>query len=151
MDMTAFHQTKHLARHTAHHQGLTIELALQRIERLHDVANRAVAVFGGMRRLRMLRFLPDARIGLTHHPFAEIDAHEIFLEDIVIEHIFRSFPKIDDPFTEVRRPYAVGHVLVVNRAGRMVVAADPANAAGYEMSVARILVFYEHAVAAKNG
>ena len=49
-----------------------------------------------------------------------------------------------------RRPDAVGHVLRVARAGRVVVAADAADAARDEVGVARILAFHENAVAAED-
>ena len=40
----SFHQAEHLARETAHHERFAIELPLERIERVHDVADRPVAV-----------------------------------------------------------------------------------------------------------
>ena len=81
---------------------------------------------------------------------AEIDANEIVLKNVVIEHVFRRLGEIHDPFREGRRLHAEGHVLGVHAAGRVVVAADAADPAGDEMRVARILAPHEDAVAAKD-
>ena len=148
--MAPLHEAEHLARHAAHLQGFAVELALERIERLHDVADRAVAVRAGVRRLGLRRLLPHAEIGLAHHLLAEVHAHQVFLEDVVIEHVLGGFAEVHDPFADVRRLDAVCHVLRVDRAGAMVVAADAADAAGDEMSVARILALHEDAVAAED-
>src|SRR5215472_6185917 len=50
----------------------------------------------------------------------------------------------------MRRADAIGHVLVVDRAGRVVVTADPADPAGDEVRVARVLALHEDAVAAED-
>ena len=49
------------------------------------------------------------------------------------------------------RPDAERHILRVGGAGGVVVAADAADAAGDEVSVARIFAFHENAVSAKDG
>ena len=41
-------------------------------------------------------------IGLLHHLLAEIDADQVVLEDIVVEHVLGGFAEIDDPFGHVR-------------------------------------------------
>jgi hypothetical protein len=68
----------------------------------------------------------------------------------VVEHVFGRLAQVDDPFRQVRRLHAEGHVLRVHRAGRVVVAADAADAAGDEMGVARVLAPHENAVAAED-
>src|SRR3984893_19152576 len=50
----------------------------------------------------------------------------------------------------MRWPHAVRHVLVVDGTGRVVVAADAADAAGDEVRVARVLALHEDAVAAED-
>ena len=150
MDVPAFHQAKHLAGVTADVQRLAIKLARERIERGHDVRDRPVAVIVRVRRRRLLGFLPDARVGFLHHHLAEVDADQIVLKNVVIEHVFGCFAEVDDPFRQRRRLDAVGHVLRVDRAGGVVVAADAADAAGDEMRIPRVLVLHEDAVAAED-
>src|SRR6185437_6762629 len=77
-------------------------------------------------------------------------ADQVLLEDVVIEHVLGRFAEIDNPLAKMRRPDPVGHVLVVNRAGGVVVAADPADTTGNEMRVARVLAFHEDAVATED-
>ena len=68
----------------------------------------------------------------------------------MVEHVLGRFAEIDDPLGQRRRLDAVRHVLRVDRAGRVVVAADAADAAGDEVRVARVLALHEDAVAAKD-
>ena len=68
----------------------------------------------------------------------------------MIEHVFGRFAEVDDPFRQGRRLHAVSHVLRIGGTGRVIVAADAANAAGDEMGITRILVLHEDAVAAKD-
>src|SRR5690606_20373641 len=56
----------------------------------------------------------------------------------------------DDPLGERRRLDAVRHVLSVDRADRVVVAADAADPAGDEVRVPRVLAAHEHAVPAEH-
>ena len=98
----------------------------------------------------MLRLLPHARIGFLHHLFAEVDADEVVLEDVVVEHVFGCFAEVDDPLGQCGGTNAEGHVLRVAGAGGVVVAADAADAAGDEVGVARIFALHEDAVAAKD-
>src|SRR5207302_6027424 len=58
--------------------------------------------------------------------------------------------QVDDPLGQVRRADPVGHVLVVDRAGGVVVAADPADPAGDEVRVAGIFALHEDTVAAED-
>ena len=150
MDVPAFHQAEHLARVAADLQRLAVELAGEGIERRHDVGDGAEAVIGGVRRRRPLRLVPHAGIGLLDHLLAEVDADQVVLEDVVVEHVLGGFAEIDDPLGEGRRPDAEGHVLRIGRAGGVVVAADAADAAGDEMGVARIFALHEDAVAAED-
>ena len=103
-----------------------------------------------MRSLRLLRFREHAGVRLLHHLLAEIDPDQIVLIEVVVEHVFGGFTEVGDPFAHVRRPDAERHVLRVAGAGRMVVTADAADAAGNEMRVARVFAFHENAVAAKD-
>src|SRR5215467_16069494 len=91
---------------------------------------------------------PNARIGLTHHLFTEVDTDQVLLKNIVVEHVFRRFAQIDDPFTQMRRPDTVSHILSIAGAGGVIIAADAADSARNEMSVARILALHKDAVAA---
>src|SRR4029079_10206870 len=58
--------------------------------------------------------------------------------------------EVHDPLAEVRRLHAVRHVLGVAGAGRVVVATDPADPAGDEVGIARILALHEDRVAAED-
>ena len=150
VDVPALHQAEHLARPPADLQGLAVEVALERVERAHDVADGPVAVVGGVRRLGVVGPLEHARVGLLDHPLAVVHPDQVLLEDVVVEHVLGGLAEVDDPLAERRRVHAVGHVLVVDRAGRVVVAADPADPAGDEVRVARILALHEDAVAAED-
>ena len=98
----------------------------------------------------MLGLVPHAGIGFLDHLLAEIDADQVVLEDVVVEHVLGRFAEIDDPLGDRRRPNAKRHVLRIVGAGRMVVAADAADAAGDEVGVARVLALHEDAVAAED-
>ena len=150
MDVPSLHQTEHLTRQTTHLKRFEVELALERVERSHDVGDRAIPVQGGMRGVRSLRAVPYGRIGFAHHLFAEIDADQIFLEQVVVEHELGGFAEIDDPVGQHRRVDAEGHVLRVAGARRVVVAANAADPAADEVSVSRILAFHEDAVSAED-
>ena len=102
--MAAFHQAEHLARHAADLERFAVELALERVERAHDVGDGAVAVRAGLRRLRSSSAFSQHRgIGLAHHLLAEVDADQVLLEDVVVEHVLGGFAEVDDPLAEVRR------------------------------------------------
>ena len=62
-----------------------------------------------VRRFGVVGVLQDAGIGLAHHPFAVVDADQVLLEDVVVEHVLGSFTEIDDPLAEVGglTPYAM--------------------------------------------
>ena len=91
------------------------------------------------------------RIRFFDHLLAEIDANQIVLEDIVVEHVFGGFAEIDDPFRDIRRPDSERHILRIGGARGMVIAADAADAAGDKVSVARVFPFHENAVPTKDG
>ena len=97
MDVAAFHQAEHLARVAADVQRLAVELAGERVERRHDVGDGAVAVLVGVRCRGLLGLLPDARVGLLDHLLAEVDADQVVLEDVVVEHVLGGFAEVDDP------------------------------------------------------
>ena len=90
-------------------------------------------------------------IGFLHHLLAEVHADQVVLENIVVEHILGGFAEIHDPLAHRRRPHTERHVLRVGRAGSVVIPADPADAAGDEVRVPRILPFHENAVSAEDG
>ena len=104
-----------------------------------------------MRRHRLLGLRQHARIRFLHHLLAKIHAHQVVLENIVVEHVFRRFTEVHNPFGDGRRTDPERHVLRVRRAGRVVVAANTANPAGDEVRVPRILALHENTVAAKDG
>src|SRR5262249_14382306 len=66
------------------------------------------------------------------------------------EHVLGRLGEIDQPVGERRRPDAEGHVLGVDRARGVVVAADAADPAGDEVGVTRVLTLHEDAVAAED-
>ena len=147
----ALHQAEHLPGGPRYLERLAVELALQRVQRLHDVADGLVAVLGRVRGLGSFGPLQHAGVGLADHPLAEVNADQVLLEDVVVEHELGGLAQVDDPLGEVRRADAVGHVLRVDRAGGVVVAADAADPAGDEVRVPRVLALHEDAVAAEDG
>ena len=151
MHVAAFHQAEHLARHAAHLQRFAIERAGERIQRGHDIGDGAITVQVGVRSRGLLRLRPHAGIGLLHHLLAEIHAHQIVLENIVVEHVLGGFAEIDDPLAQRRRTHAERHVLRIGGAGGVVVAADSADPAGDEVRIARIFALHEDAIAAEDG
>ena len=148
--VAAFHQAEHLPGGPGHLQGLPVEVALEGVERPHDVRDRAVAVHAGVGGLGVLRAGQHARVGLLDHGFAEVDEHQVVLEERVVEHVLGGFAEVDDVLRLRRGLDAVGHVLRVHRAGGVVVAADAADAAGDESGVARVLALHEDRVAAEQ-
>jgi hypothetical protein len=101
-------------------------------------------------RFGVLGAFEDARIGLAHHLLAEVDSDQIVLKQVVVEHVLGRLAQVDDPLGHGRRLHAERHVLRIVGAGGVVVAADPADAAGDEVGVSRILALHEDAVAAKD-
>src|ERR1700733_2239354 len=150
MNVTAFHQTKHLPRIPAHLKSLKVELAGKRVKGGHYVRYFMEAVNFPVGSLSVLGLGPNAGVGLLDHLLAEVDADQIVLKDIVIEHVLGCFAKIDDPFGDWRRSHAEGHVLSVGSAGCVIVSANTADAAGNEMGIARIFALHEYAVTAKD-
>src|SRR6202011_5455424 len=92
-----------------------------------------------------------AWIGFLHHLFAEIDANQIVLKDVVVKHVLCRFTEVYDPFSDVGRADAEGHILRVGRASGVVVAADSADTAGDEVGVSRIFALHKNTVSAKDG
>ncbi len=150
MDVASLHQAEHLPRQSAHLQRLEVERPLERVQRAHDVGDGLEAVQLRVRRLGALGLVEHARVGLLDHLLAEVHAHQVVLEDVVVEHVLGGFAQVDDPLGHGRRLDAERHVLRVGGARRVVVAADAANAAGDEMRVARVFPLHEDAVAAKD-
>ena len=151
MHVPAFHQAEHFARHAAHLQRFAIELAGERIERLHDVGDGTITVLGGIRSGSFLGLIEHARIRFLHHLFAEIDADQVVLEDVVIEHVLGGFAQIEDPLAQRRRFHAEGHVLRVDGASSVVVATDAANSTCNKVGVPRIFALHKDAIPAKDG
>src|SRR5215475_3193142 len=151
MHMPFLHETEHLARAVADGKCLAIKLAREWIQRRHDVCNGSISVNARMGGFFALRFAPHARIGFFDHLLAEIHADVVVLENVVVEHVLRGLTEVQDPFAERRRLDAESHVLSVDSASCVVVAADPADAAGNEVRIARVLVFHEYAVTSEYG
>ena len=105
----------------------------------------------GVGRGGALGLFPDTGIGLLDHHLAKVDADEVVLKNIVIEHVLGGLAEIDDPLGHIWRLHAISHVLRVDGTGGVVIAADAANPAGDEMGITRILVLHENAVAAEDG
>ena len=150
MNVPALHQAEHLARHAAHLQSLAIEGACKWIERGHDVGDGLVPMQLGVRRCCLLRLLPHPRIRLLHHLFAEVHADQVVLKDVVVEHVLGGLAQVDDPLRHRRWPHTKGHILRICGAGRVIIAADAADAAGDEVRVSRIFALHEDAVAAED-
>ena len=150
MDVPALHQAEHLPGPPTDLQRLTVELPGERVQRAHDVGDGPVAVRLGVRCQRVLGLGEHARVGLGDHLLAVVDADQVLLKDVVVEHVFRGLAEVDDPLAQVRRLDAVGHVLRIAGAGGVVVAADPADAAGDEVRVAGILALHEDRVATED-
>ena len=148
--VATLHQAEHLPGVPADLQCLAVELTGERVERPHDVADRAIAVVGGVRCLGPVRQLEHAGVGLGDHLLAEVDPDEVLLEDVVVEHVLGRLAEVDDLLAERRRVDAVRHVLRVARAGGVVVATDAADATRDEMGVARVLALHEDAVATED-
>ena len=144
------HQADHLPADAAHHERLAVGLTRERVVGPHDVRDRPVAVHVAARGLGLLGLGQHAGVGLLDHLLAEVHEHQVVLEDRVVEDVLRRLAEVDDPLAQRRRLHPVGHVLGVLRAHRVVVAADPADAAGDEVRVARVLALHEHAVAAEE-
>ena len=70
-----------------------------------------VAVLGGVRGLRAVGLLEHAGVGLGDHLLAEVDADQVLLEDVVVEHVLGGLTEVDDLLAEGRRVHPVGHVL----------------------------------------
>jgi hypothetical protein len=150
MDVASLHEAEHLPGVTADVEGLPVELTLERIERPHDVADGLVAVHGGVLRLRPVGQVEDAGVGLGHHLLAVVDPDKVLLKDVVVEHVLGRFTQVDDPLTQGRRVDPVGHVLVVDGTGGVVVPADAADPAGDEVGVAGVLALHEDGVATEH-
>ncbi len=144
--VATLHQAEHLPGVSGDLQRLAVELAGERIERSHDVADRRVSVVRRVGSLGAVRLLQHAGICLGDHPLAEVHADKVLLEDVVVEHVLSGFAQVDDLLAECRRVDAVRHVLRVAGTRRVVVATNAADPAGDEMRVARILALHEDAV-----
>ena len=148
--MAAAEQAVHLARVARDVQRLQVELAGERVQRAHDVGDRLEAVDVAMGRGRVLRRRQQGRVGLLHHLLAEVDVRHAVVEDRVVEDVVGGLGEVEGEVAQRRRLDAVGHVLVQARAGAVVVAADPADAAGDEVRVARVDPLHEDVEAAED-
>ena len=148
--VASLHQAEHLAGVPADLEGLAVELAGERVERPHDVADGLVAVGRRARGLGAVGELEHAGIGLGDHLLAVVDPDQVLLEDVVVEHVLGGLAEVHDLLTEGRRVHAVGHVLRVAGARGVVVAADAADPARDEVSVAGVLPLHEDAVATED-
>ena len=146
----AAEQAVHLARVARHLQRLEVELAGERVQRAHDVGDRAVAVDVGVRRQLLLGLVEQRGVGLLDHLLAEVDVAHAVVEDRVIEHVVRGLGEVVREVTQRRRLHPVGHVLVQAGAGAVVITADAADPAGDEVRVARIDPLHEDVEAAED-
>lgn len=144
--MAALHEAEHLAGCAADLECLAVELARERVQRAHDVRDGAVAVLCFMRRAGVLSFGQDAGVGFGHHLFAVVHANQVLLEDVVVEHVLGGLAEVHDPLAQIRWFHAIGHVLCVTGTRSVVVAADPADTAGDEVGVPRVLTLHEDGV-----
>src|SRR6201987_3690921 len=129
MNVAPFHQAEHFAGHAAYLQSFAVELAHERIQRAHDVRNGSIAVKVRVRRSGFLSFGEHAWIRLLHHLLAKVHAHQVVLENIVVEHVLSGFAKIYDPLGDCRRTDSESHVLGIRGTCGVVISANPANAA----------------------
>ena len=151
MHVPPLHQAAHLAGQPPHLQRFLVHGPLEGVEGAHDVGDGAETVQLRMGRRGLLRLRQQRGVGLLHHLLAEVDEHQVVLEEGVVEHELGRLAQVHDPLRQRGRLDAVGHVLCVDRAGGVVVAADAADAAGDEMGVARVLAPQKDAVAAEQG
>jgi len=151
MHVPPFHEAEHFARQAAHLERFEIEPSGERIQGAHDIRDGLVTMRFGVRRRRSLRFGQYARIRFPHHLFAEIDPDQVVLVQVVIEHVLGGFPQVGDPFGHIRRADVEGHVSRITSAGGVIIAANSADPAGDEVSIARIFALHEDAVAAEDG
>src|ERR1700751_5010488 len=142
MNVPSFHQTEHFTGHPADLERFAIESASERIECAHEVGDGAVSVQVCMRSIRLLGFCEDGRISFLDHLLAEVDADQVVLKDVVVEHVFGGFTEVNDPFSHRGWTNAEGHVLRVSRAGCVVIATNSADTTCYEVSVARIFALH---------
>ena len=150
MNVPAFHQAEHFAGHAAYLQSFAVELAHERIQRAHDVRNGSIAVKVRVRRSGLLSFGEHAWIRFLYHLLAKVHPDQVVLKDVVVEHVLSGFAKIYDPLGDCRRTDSESHVLGIRGTCGVVISANPANAAGDEMGVARVLSLHENAVAAED-
>ncbi len=148
--MAPLHQTEHLPGVATDLECLAVELARERIEGAHDVADGLVAVLSCMGRFGPVGLLQHAGVRLGHHLLAEVDPDQVLLEDVVVEHVLGRLTQIHDLLAQRGRLDPVCHVLGVAGAGGVVVAANAADPTGNEVGVARILALHEEAVAAED-
>jgi hypothetical protein len=151
VDVAALHEAEHLTGVAADVQRLPVELARERVERPHDVADGGVAMVRCVRRCSLVRHVQDAGVGLGDHLLAVVHTDQVLLEDVVVEDVLGGLAEVDDPLAHGRGVDPVGHLLVVAGAGAVVVTADPADAAGDEVGVAGVLAPHEDAVATEDG
>ncbi len=150
VDVAPLHQAEHLPGDPADLERLLVDLALEGVERLHDVGDGPVAVDVPVRRVRALGAGQQPGVGGLDHRLAEVHEDQVVLEDGVVEHVLGRFAEVGDVLGQLRRLDAVGHLLGVVGARGVVVAADAADARGDEPGVARVLALHEHRVAAEQ-
>ena len=68
----------------------------------------------------------------------------------MVEHVLRRLTQIDNPLTQRWWLDPVGHVLSIDRAGGVVVAAYAADAACDEVGIARVFALHEETVAPED-
>src|SRR5436309_366300 len=137
MDVASLHQTECLASIATHMQCLAVELPCEGVERAHNVTNGAIAMICCMWSFGLICPLKHTRVRFFHHLLAEINADQVFLEDVVVEHILCCFTQIYNPLTKCWGLYSIGHILSIDRAGCVVVATYSADSACNEVGIPR--------------
>ncbi len=99
MDVAPLHQTECLASIATHVERLAVELADEGVKRAHDIADGAISMIFRMGSGSIICLLKYSWIRFFHHLLAEVNADQVLLEDVVVEHVLRRLTQIDNPLT----------------------------------------------------
>ena len=102
MRVASLHQAEHLAGGAADLKRLAVQRTLKRVQRAHDVRDRAVAVHRRAGRLGPLGQRKHARVGFLDHPLAVVHPDQVLLEDVVVEQVLGRLAQVDDPLPRTR-------------------------------------------------
>ena len=131
-------------------QRLEIELAAERVEILHELADRAEPVNLGVGRLGRPGAHEQRRVGRTHHGRGVVGpGQQMQMKGEIVEELQRQ-RDVADQYPERRRNAADGHLDGHGRGHGMHPAAHAARAARDEDGVARIASDHDDLVAAEQ-